>query len=231
MLRSRLMAILRSEVHLPFTTNLPKDVSINALHWSVDGDADNDANWDAIANLVQAFWNDEVGGVAPGEYLSSIIKRDTDACFIKFYDAEADPQVLLGQRNFTLAATPVAETNYPNEVAICLSLTCTPATIVPVRRRRGRMYVGPVNVGVEGSRTVGGEEVPAVATGVRGVFAGACEAMATQTDSDFVAWGVWSTVNEALYVITGGFVDNDFDTQRRRQYPSTARTTWGTVFP
>ncbi len=225
------MAILRAEVHLPFTTNLPKDVSINALHFGVEGDADNDSNWDDIRDLVAAFWNTTISGIAPSAYLSSIIQRATDACYIKFYDAEADPQVLLGQRNFTANSAAVAETNYPNEVAICLSLTCTPGGSVPVRRRRGRMYVGPVNVGVEGSRTVAGEEVPAVASTVRTTFATACENMATQDDFPFVSWGVWSTVNEALYVITGGFIDNDFDTQRRRQYPASARTTWGTVFP
>jgi hypothetical protein len=39
-------------------------------------------------------------------------------------------------------------------------------------------------------------------------------------------WAVWSRVNHAMYEVTGGFIDNEFDTQRRRGEVSTARSTF-----
>jgi hypothetical protein len=171
-------------------------------------------------------------------FLSSCIKKSPDSWYIKFYDAEVGPsvdpgthKVLLNQIYLTPTELPYAETDYPNEVSICASLTCTPGTVVTPRRRRGRFYIGPLNSSVGGLMTVGGQDAPAVASSTRSAIALACERMATQELDPFVSWSVWSPTNEAAYVVTGGFVDNEFDTQRRRQYRATSRTTWGTPFP
>jgi hypothetical protein len=40
------------------------------------------------------------------------------------------------------------------------------------------------------------------------------------------SWSVWSRKNANTKLVTGGFVDNAFDTQRRRGEKASGRQTW-----
>ena len=42
-------------------------------------------------------------------------------------------------------------------------------------------------------------------------------------------WVLWSRANNAMFNVVGGWVDNAFDTIRKRGNAPTARTTWGTA--
>jgi hypothetical protein len=44
-------------------------------------------------------------------------------------------------------------------------------------------------------------------------------------------WAVWSTTRSQMARVVGGWVDDDFDTQRRRGLTSSFRTKWGTTVP
>lgn len=226
-----LMATLRVEVRLPYVTNLPRDLSINVLHWNTVGDP-NDADFLAITSEIDSFFNleadapdEDFDGLNIARYMSSVISRESGACRVRFYNIEDDPIILLAETQFTLEPHAEPSSNMPNEMAICCSLTATPALPVLLRNRRGRLYLGPVTSLVIGGMDVAGEEYPAVSSLVRELLAHVLERMATGPTT--VLWQIYSRVNEEAYEVSGGFIDNEFDTQRRRQVPATARTVWG----
>jgi hypothetical protein len=92
------------------------------------------------------------------------------------------------------------------------------------------MYIGPLNgTYTQGAMDVAGVDLPAVSTACRESLAALCERMATGPTT--VRWAIYSRAANQAYEVSGGFIDNEFDTQRRRQVDATARTTWGLPFP
>ena len=85
-------------------------------------------------------------------------------------------------------------------------------------RKRGRIYLGPLRA--DTGTTVGNVIRPS--TAIRTNVAGAG---ATLIDlSGVVRWGVLSQADEVIWQIDHGFIDDAFDTQRRRGEDPTART-------
>lgn len=138
-----------------------------------------------------------------------------------------------------------ARTGYPSEVAVCLSYKNTSEGTVPVRRRRGRIYFGPVFTGV-GSEGV--NQVPSISSVTRTFM---LSAMNVLHDSllalpSVYQWCVYSRPFEgrgviprdtkpdlpaiaaragATYDIDEFWIDDTFDTQRRRGERPTTRST------
>jgi hypothetical protein len=113
----------------------------------------------------------------------------------------------------------------PLEVSACLSYHGS-AEGVPAARQRGRVYIGPlqtqvltVSSGVPEPIMLG-ELIDTLVT--KGQNLAGNGALA----DDGWHWAVYSRVNELAYNITGGWVDNEFDTQRRRQADPTQRVLW-----
>lgn len=227
------MTILRCEVTMPFTTALPRDIAMNTFHWETSGDA-NDADYLAITSELDHFYNLPVDsdvpsadGLAVSQFLSRILSRSENAVTVTFSDAQADPAPVLAVTNFTLDNGSGFDADVlPQEVALCISYQATPLLPVPVRRRRGRVYMGPLNTNGVGEASTGGVDISVANTAIRNVFAEAASRMATGPTT--VSWVVYSTVNDDSYVITEGWVDNAWDTQRRRELDATVRTTWPT---
>lgn len=116
----------------------------------------------------------------------------------------------------------------PSEVACCLSIHGSLAGLVeragttrPAARHRGRLYLGPwdSNWCSQDATTFR----PSAST-LANVINGAATTLMGATD---VTWSVWSRTNKAFYPVSGGFVDNEWDTQRRRGTQATARVTFG----
>lgn len=215
---------------LPYITGLPRDVTVNSLHWSTVGEA-NDADFLAITSELDSFLNLPVS--APGEdwdtlkmsdFLSTFVERGEDAGYVKFYDVSDDPLVLLAQTSLPIGFPSVSGPDMPNELAACLSITATPALPVLLRNRRGRVYFGPLNSSAVGDMTVGGQPYPALNTNFREVAAVACERMASGPTT--VLWQIYSRVLDQAFQVSQGFIDNEFDTMRSRQFRATVRTSW-----
>lgn len=118
--------------------------------------------------------------------------------------------------NFTSAPTG---TGLPRECAIVLSFQGSRAAGFPQARRRGRIYIGPVlaNTNVSGRPS---------STTTQDI-ADAAEALRTALLVDPQHyWAVWSTVDQEAVQIENGWVDNAFDTQRRRGVATTSRVIW-----
>lgn len=90
----------------------------------------------------------------------------------------------------------------------------------PRGRDRGRVYLGPLDSSVVVQDSVTKE--PRLDTPVTGVIANAAKALLTAQPG----WSVWSRKDAALKPITGGWVDNRPDVQRRRAAAASSRLTW-----
>lgn len=99
-----------------------------------------------------------------------------------------------------------------------LSFQADKVSGLPQARRRGRVYFGPLGGAAEASGRPGTTLLSAV------VAFGA--ALLSESNLADWTWVVYSTVNNGGAPVTNGWVDNSFDTQRRRGLEWTARTTF-----
>jgi hypothetical protein len=113
-------------------------------------------------------------------------------------------------------------TKYPTEIAIVVSLQ----TPIIGRRGKGRIYLGPWSSTVADDTT----GAATVAEAVRKRLAANAAKLALGNGKD-MEWAVWSTTRAKMARVVGGWVDNDFDVQRRRGVSSSHRTKWGTTVP
>lgn len=140
---------------------------------------------------------------------------------IKFYDLDqlTPPNYPLGVTTWALASAP-SGASLPSEVALCLSFQAEKVPGFPQNRRRGRVYIGPVTQSVN----TGGRPT----SGAMSQLAGAANVLTAnlKAASNVSQLAVWSHVNTDAVPVTDGWVDNSWDTQRRRGVPSTSRTLW-----
>lgn len=156
------------------------------------------------------------GQFAP--YLSNFLVNTLE---VRFYNmADAPPRVPEIRTSTQLYGNPATNV-LPDELSIVATLLPDPPI---TRRRRGRLYIGPLCADALLFTTTG----PAlVATPPMTAIANACTQMVA--DNDQAVWVVHSQTYGGHADITGGFVDNAFDIQRRRGVDATGRTQWGSA--
>lgn len=215
--------ILRAIVQLEDLSALPADRSVNVFHFDPSTDlAWTSAQLDevdaALASFYTAAHTGSTNAIAAllGHQLSGIWS-------IKYYDLDdAEPRTPI--RTTTPTAFTPGSTSLPDQVSLCLSYQAQKFSGFPQRNRRGRLYIGPLSSSDEVSTT----GLPV--TTANGIVPTLCAA------GTYLAGGSWSTHGEAWVVysptidavatVTDGWVDNKFDTQRRRLRAPTARQTW-----
>lgn len=214
------MTLHRATVTLPYVTNIPRDVATNTFWFELP----NDPPWTTLSGRLVEFYNEEVAPATYGlhRYLSQHISRATNACTIEWYNmTQPEPRVPVHTTSFTLDVS-AASANLPNEISLCASFQAPTQSGMPQSRRRGRVYLGPFTTAVNGSSGTEPGRPDAV---LRTAAAAACARLAGYNDT-FQYWGVYSRVNGSIAEITNGWVNNEWDTQRRRQPAPTSRDTW-----
>jgi hypothetical protein len=138
---------------------------------------------------------------------------------VKIYEITAGPpNYPVYELNFDLTPLPGA-VDMPMEVALCVSYYASAATTIPRARRRGRIYISGWSETSNGA----GRPVAGATADLLDAFtdyAVACDALTN------LYAGVWSRTNGAVYEIDTAWVDNEWDTQRRRGGQSTSRDEW-----
>lgn len=195
-------------------TNLPEDRVINVFHFeSTDAYV---VAAETCMDQVEGFYTDIQGGITSlGFYLSPWVQR---AAELRSYDLGTPPQRVPTVRPITLPAS--GGQGYVEETALCLTLVGpTPVT----RRRRGRIYFGPLNASAVTPATTSQPTRPDV-----GLVNCLISAATTLANAGATAgWVIRSTRPVENFVpIVGGYVDNAFDNQLRRGPDTTARTQW-----
>lgn len=222
-----------SVIKFPVVTSIPRDAVENTMAWTGPDDATaaiNDVN-DALHSLYVA---NNGFGHSVGGYLSSTLSRSIHPTINLYHLTDLTGVTGIGTPVATRvldAALPAPEvaTNLPDEVSVCLSFHGDLAGLVersgstrPANRHRGRIFLGPLTTGVMGQDPDNHDVL--VHSTPRQAFADAAGRILAGVFG--ATWCVWSRTNAALYPVVGGFVDNAFDTQRRRGIRATSRQVW-----
>lgn len=218
------MPVYLAQVRIPYDTGIPSDVAVNTFHFeNRSGDFLLSTDFTAISNALRDVYNLNVTFAGSTDRIATWLSTLLNPALaeVRIYSL-SDPKPRVPRHLQTIPIdTGQASTPLPTEVAIVGSFQGPAASGVPQRRRRGRVFFGPWGTGVLASS--GGRPEPAA----RNVIAGALNRLrSTSSASTAWRWGVFSRVGNSLAEVTNGWVDNSFDTQRRRGDDPTTRVTY-----
>lgn len=224
------MPTIHSTVTLPHRSGLARDNVINSFTFDTNDPADATI-FDEIRDALEEFYTatSDVVLVAVGRYINSSISRSS-APIVRMYDVSAHlgggpAGSPVGTRAFSAALPNSAtETGLPNECAICLTMAADFGSDVefgpgtrPRARDRARVYIGPLN-GTAAQTTLGITK-PDVDCRTNIAESGARLARRLSTANVVV----WSRAAASTKPVTHVWVDDAFDTQRRRGERPTSR--------
>lgn len=198
----------RAQCSIVTADNVAANFATNTLYF----EADNDGVLPAIDVALDAFYDDI------GTGFGSLVKS-ADNLIIKWYDM-ADPEPRVPVRETTLTVTRTATACLPPEVALVMSFQGVAISGTPQARRRGRIYIPFVN-----TSQMGADGRPNSIMVDRLSDAGGDLKTASTTATDWT-WQVYSPTSGGYIDVANGWVDNEFDTQRRRGRPATSRNTF-----
>jgi hypothetical protein len=218
------MAIVQAQAIFERLTLLPRDRCINTWHFSVASTVPSGAELDDIRTKLSNFYFTATTNLAVARFFSAnLISPMT----IRYYNMD-EPAPRPPIRSDTVIWVPEPSgTSLPSEVAVVMSYRGTPGNM-PIKNNRGRIYLGPL-------REVSGEQSfndwrPG--PGFRQAIQGAGTALIAAGSTGLSAWVVYSPTRKALglspvfSLVDDGYVDNAFDTQRRRGLAPTTRDTF-----
>lgn len=206
---------LDCQVVLQGQTLLPEDRYVTTYSFT-QGAAPTNADRDNVAARLVDFVTASGDGAASPlmDFLSPVVEDDFEVRVYTHGDPEPREPTI-----YDATLTPGGGTPLPSEVAVCLSYYGT--RNIPTQR--GRIYWGPLNGGAGTLSVIGGEARPSVNLRASLAASGAALASPGQPGGN---WVVWSRKLGTAFTITDGWVDDAFDTQRRRGVDPASRTTW-----
>lgn len=214
---------------IPYFTGLPEDVAINTWHfnWINPGDPAT-ANYISLCGDVAAFYAFVFNVTANVQLLSGICKPNL--AVQKVYNlSDPEPRSPVYTDTAGIAAgTDVAFTT-PLEVSLCLSYQGAKVSGFDQASRRGRIYLGPL--GDLASTTGDPTHFPAPSSTWINRITTAAHQLTVDTIGHGWEWVVYSRKNNTSTAIVNGWVDNAWDTQRRRGNAPSTRTTWTAFLP
>ena len=144
---------------------------------------------------------------------------------VRAYDlSDPLPRAPVYQSGFTV--THLGNGNpLPSEVSLVVSIQAAPESGVPQARRRNRKYLGPFSV--LGLEPPGRPTQPLILTVARA----ARDLLNAAQASLSWGWRVYSPTTGEDMEPVGGWVDDAWDTQRRRGLASSERELWSDALP
>jgi hypothetical protein len=215
-------------------TGLPKDRFEGTWHFQDDSGAVAADVADAAAlKLVDFFQTVGAHGHNVGHYLCGSASPGDEMTIVGYDFAAARPRPELGLVKFSYATG--GGSMLPEEVALCLSFF----TDRNIPSHRGRSYIGPLN----GSAMTGSSVPPSrpspnlqnaltdaatrlVVAGIAGITTTITEDTFDATPSDSTAWSLYSPKLGTFNPVQHGWVDDEWDGQRRRRVEATGRVTF-----
>jgi len=218
---------IRVQATLTNDTGVPRDVAVNTWHFTTTESGESGIATDVgfMHAALESFYNSIEGLLSDG--LSG-------ATHFKSYNlVDAEPRVAILES--TGSITPGASGQpLPGECAIALSYHAAGGSGVNVRRRRGRIFLGPLDISCLAIRT--GDA--AVLDTARGTIADAANTIFTDLALSNAAWCVFSPTTAgaqpwssgalaaASFEVIGGYIDDGFDTIKSRGVDPFDRTTF-----
>ena len=200
-------------------SGLPEDVFVNTWYFrNDDALATPEVVGSAIQSVLAAFYG-AVNGSATSA-LTAFMSDVLGSALLKIYDlGQALPRYPVYESDTLIVPTSTSG-QLPREVSVVGSFYSARGP-----RRRGRHYLGPlVTSAMEQSGTLE-RAVPssALTTAIRESY------LNVLNTSENVTWAQVSTTYGEANPVLGGWIDNAFDTQRRRGGAPTSRVVWGTA--
>lgn len=191
------------------TSNIAKDASVNVFHVLVTPPtASSDST---IANSWQTFMR-ALSGLFPSTVA-------TTGHTFRIYDlSDLEPRAPIYEGTWSFSGA-LSGSSAPPELCLTTSFQGERESGLLQRRRRGRMYLGPLDASVVDVGRISPTDASTVATATKGLV----DAINGITDHKFC---VYSRADDAFVPVDNGWVDNAVDVQRRRGLAASARTTW-----
>lgn len=192
--------------------------------------------------LLNTFYNAPAHGVVVSSYFAHNVDR-VIPMVAKVYQLSATSSTVVDPHGpgtgfgspidtipMTAYSDPGSGIDLPEQVSVCLSYHGTTGGLSegsghsprPASRHRGRVFLGPLHAGAiaidptTGSPVINGALLTSLGNN------GGAGLMPSTAPS----WVVWSRKNATVDPVVGGFIDNRFDTQRRRLETATFRQTF-----
>lgn len=208
------MAVFKFNVIFNHDNGLAEDRVVNGWHFWRDQQVVSD--FDNVRDMLKDFYTKPVNAGAwvtnsyPGHLASE--------CQVVAYDLSQDkPRAPVYESTFPSGVG--AGSTLPTEVALCFSFEADKESGELQSRRRNRVYLGPFTNAVLNSGAVSGSFITTIINAGKDLKA-ASQASATWK------WRVYSPTDDQSHDIAKIWVDNAWDTQRRRGLKATSRTTW-----
>lgn len=214
------MALHVAQVILPMFTSIPEDVIVNRFHFQVLNISSADGATE-IASRLKTFYEEGYGSAA-----QRVSYVDWPLASVKVFNLEDTPPRIPEVRSLGITTAGSSATAIPTEVATVLSWHAAPESGVRFQRLYNRIYLGAMPTA---AITLGAVDAfPTLSIAWRGQWATALEGLLAEDDID-VRWRQVSSATGSPVdrTITGGWIDNSPDTQRRRSVLPSARTNWG----
>jgi len=206
--------LYRTQITLNMNSNVPEDAVQNVLHFVLDElPANLQAGIDATTARIRTFYN----AVRP--HMSSLVSPGPHQ--VRYYEAlNPNPAGPDFTTTFLLDTAPTGSA-LPTEVALCTSWRGVPPEggLETVATNRGRTYLGPLN-----TATAGADGRPTA--GFIANIVAASLALANQAPAAGGKLAIFSRKLASAVPVAGGWVDNEFDTQRSRGRDRTTRNIW-----
>jgi hypothetical protein len=225
--------LVRAQVVFHDFSNLPKNQYVNTWHFVRTGGATYAAAVTRIATLLRAFYETAAAPStdAVGKHLAAYLARSYD---IKQYNMEIPATTRAPHLTVGTLPSALVTSDLPAEVAVCTSLRGDPGLNEdddpePQARGRGRVYIGPLNT--QAANTGGGAAYPVPTATFIACLVNATKRLVVDSSagSPVVPLVVYSRTRDAVSGVYSGWVDNAWDTQRRRGQVASTRNAWTTA--
>lgn len=218
------MPILRATVTIPAKSLITEDASVNNWHFNQIG-ANLQASLDEIAQDLQNYYI----SIMP-HYSEAMDPANTIIRFYNLNDPKPRPPIYTDTL-FSTAVSASTTSRLPSEVALCMSYEGAKVAGKNQRRRRGRIYLGPwAAEGASGQHDRPGATLMQIVRDQGNAL------LAESNGGLLFNWVVYSPTSVAsgvggdpYVVVTNGWVDNSWDTQRRRGVETTTKNSFGVI--
>lgn len=219
------MAIVRAQVVWESGTGLPKDDATHAFTFDVGGALES-IYVPALTDALESFYDDVH---SPGTASITSFMREgivTDSPTVEWGTVNVATGVVTPTTISTFTVDNLASVGdcLPTECAVRCSvhgeITGVQATD---RQRRGGPFLGPGFLAT--AATIASGRV-LVTSGLVNAVDGAAAQLQTDVATIGYIWVVYSQAGATTHEIVGGFVDNAWDTIKRRGTDPTSRVTW-----
>lgn len=222
------MTIVRFDTILQSVTGIPADNVVNSWHFFTAAGVLGPNDYDNVRDMLKDFFTKSytksgVSKLSLAAYIPT--STITSTALVRAYILGTTPGAPPDYTSSFTAPAGSASSALPAEVALCLSYQAALEDNVNQARRRNRKYIGPFASNALGTN---GRPSPGL---IDTMTLAAREMLQAAQASVTWEWVGYSKTNAGSWEIDNGWVDNAWDTQRRRGPVGSSRQPWADNAP